>query len=108
MTMPREIHAGSLTKTKHAYWEPIPCAGTTPYILKSEYDKQAEANRVMGEAYDSTIKEFERLKEEVMKRDDLPFSAKLKDAVYLDAVLAVITTEFETALKAADEILGER
>lgn len=46
--------------------------------------------------------EFERLKEAVMENDELSFVAKVRDATYLDGVLAVITTKSDAAIAKAE------
>lgn len=52
----------------------------------------AEAVRVLYAALQDIEKEFERLKVAVMNRGDMSLIQKTRDALYLDGVLAVVTS----------------
>jgi hypothetical protein len=45
--------------------------------------------------------EFQRLKQAVMDDEKMPLIAKMRDAAYLDGVLAVITTKSDAAIAKA-------
>jgi hypothetical protein len=54
------------------------------------------------EALTSIKAEFERLKQAVMDDEEMPFIAKMRDAAYLDGVLAVVITRADAAIAKAE------
>lgn len=111
--MPDEIYASRMTVgTLYGTWSSLYKEGdsytrTDLYTAAlAERDALRALCEGMAGAIADTKAEFQRLKDAVMEREDMGFIGKMKDAVYLDAVMAVVETKSEQALAAYEKHKG--
>jgi len=77
------------------------------YHSDRKYQALLNAAERMEKAVSYTKAEFKRLKDALMDREDIGFIEKMRDAVYLDAVMDVIDTKTEQSLTDFNKLKGE-
>jgi hypothetical protein len=77
------------------------------YHSDRKYQALLKAAEGMEKAVSYTKAEFKRLKDALMDRQDIGFIEKMRDAVYLDAVMDVIDTKTEQSLTDFNKLKGE-
>jgi len=75
--------------------------------LKAKLEQVKQSHAELLAAIESVKVEFERLKDAVLHNDKLTLMDRLRDATYLDAVLAVIESKTQQALNKANKSLRD-